>query len=140
MLAGEPVGGELVLRQMRRLGVHWPVIGGDGLTGIESRGALAEGVRVSVSYLPDRRGPKNAAFTAEYARTYNGQRPDDTVAGTYDVVMLLAQAIEAAGSDRRAIRDIVMILSPVLLFHVSLQRARAHFCSVNVPLRVGGYG
>ena len=41
VLAGEPVGGELVLRQMRRLGVHWPVIGGDGLTGIESRGAKA---------------------------------------------------------------------------------------------------
>ncbi|MBI1966501.1 MAG: amino acid ABC transporter substrate-binding protein, partial [Gemmatimonadetes bacterium] len=47
VLAAEPAGAELVLREMQRLGVRWPVIGGDGMTGIEETGALAEGLRVS---------------------------------------------------------------------------------------------
>ena len=40
-----------------------------------------------------------------YARAFPGQRPDHRGAGTYDIVLLLARAIERAGADRRAIRD-----------------------------------
>jgi branched-chain amino acid transport system substrate-binding protein len=105
MLATEREGAELALRQQARLGLRWPTIGGDALTGIEAAGALAEGVRVSSAYLPDRPGERNAVFVAAYARAYEGQRPDHRGAGAYDIVQLLARAFTAAGTDRRAVRD-----------------------------------
>src|SRR5207244_12725579 len=94
---------ELARRAMRWLGLEWPVLGGDALTGIEADGQLAEGVRVSSAYLPDRRDERNAAFVAEYARAFGGQRPDHRGAGAYDTVVLLARAIAAAGADGGAI-------------------------------------
>jgi branched-chain amino acid transport system substrate-binding protein len=104
-VAGERPGAELVLREMAALGVRWPVLGGDALAGIEADGALAEGVRISSAYLADRRDERNAAFVADYARAYPGLRPDHRGAGAYDAVLLLAQAVEQAGADRRAVRD-----------------------------------
>jgi branched-chain amino acid transport system substrate-binding protein len=104
-LAAERPGAELALREMRSLGLKWPVLGGDAVTGIEADGALAEGMRVSSAYLPDRRDERNAAFVADYARAFPGQRPDHRGAGTYDIVQLLARAIAAAGPDRPAVRD-----------------------------------
>lgn len=38
ILATERAGGELALREMTRIGVRWPVLGGDALTGIEVEG------------------------------------------------------------------------------------------------------
>jgi len=105
VLAAERPGAELALRELRALGIGWPVLGGDALTGIEADGALAEGVRVSSAYLPDRRDERNGAFVADYARAYQGQRPDHRGAGAYDAVLLIAQAIAEAGSTRPAIRD-----------------------------------
>jgi branched-chain amino acid transport system substrate-binding protein len=105
LLAAERPGAELALRETRSLGLKWPVLGGDALTGIEADGALAEGVRLSSAYLPDRRDEGNVAFVADYARAFPGQRPDHRGAGTYDIVRLLARAIAHAGADRRAVRD-----------------------------------
>ncbi|HYK82983.1 MAG TPA: ABC transporter substrate-binding protein [Gemmatimonadales bacterium] len=104
VLAAERPGAELALREMRALGFTWPVLGGDALTGIEADGALAEGVRISSAYLPDRRDERNAAFVADYARAYPGMRPDNRGAGAYDAVFLLARAIGDAGPSRPAIR------------------------------------
>jgi branched-chain amino acid transport system substrate-binding protein len=104
-LAAERPGAELALREMHSLGLTWPVLGGDALTGIEADGALAEGVRVSSAYLPDRRDERNTEFVADYARAFPGQRPDHRGAGTYDIVHLLARAIADAGPDRRGVRD-----------------------------------
>ena len=105
LLAAERPGAELALREMRTLGVRWPVLGGDALAGIETDGALAEGIRLSSAYLADRQDDRNAAFVADYARAYPGQRPDHRGAGAYDSVLLLARAVEQAGADRRAVRD-----------------------------------
>lgn len=107
MLAVERGGAELALREMNRLGMRWPVLGGDALTGIEALGPLAEGMHISLPYLPDRAGAANAAFVAAYARAYPGQRPDHRGAGAYDIVHLLARAVAEAGADRRAVRDYV---------------------------------
>ncbi len=76
LLAAERPGAELALREMHSLGLRWPVLGGDALTGIEADGALAEGIRLSSAYLPDRRDERNVAFVADYARAFPGQRPD----------------------------------------------------------------
>ena len=105
LLATERPEAELALREMGALGLRWPVLGGDALTGIEADGSLAEGVYISSAYLPDRRDERNAAFVADYARAYEGQRPDHRGAGAYDILLLLARAIDGAGADRRAIRD-----------------------------------
>jgi branched-chain amino acid transport system substrate-binding protein len=106
MLATERGGAEMALRDQARLGLRWPTIGGDALTGIEAAGPLAEGVRLSSAYLPDRPGERNAVFVAAYARAYEGQRPDHRGAAAYDILQLLATRVfTAAGTDRRAVRD-----------------------------------
>src|SRR6266496_464174 len=105
MLATERSGAELALREMGRLGVHWAVLGGDALTGIEAAGPIAEGVRLSSAYLVDRPGERNAQFVEAYTRAYPGQRPDHRGAGAYDAVHLLARVLANAGTDRQAIRD-----------------------------------
>jgi len=105
VLACERPGAELALRELRQLGLHWPVIGGDALTGIE--GPLAEGVRFSSTYLPQQPGERNARFVAAYARAFKGERPDHRGAGAYDILRLLAQAISVVGPDRDAIRDYI---------------------------------
>jgi len=105
MLATDRVGAELALREMGRLGVHWTTLGGDALSGIETNGPLAEGVRMSVAYLVDQPGERNAQFIGAYARAYPGERPDHRGASAYDIVHLLASVLPESGTDRRAIRD-----------------------------------
>ncbi len=104
MLATERAGAELALREMGQIGVRWPTIGGDALTGIEAAGPITEGLRLSTAYLPDRPGERNAQFVTAYGRAY-GQTPDHRGAGAYDIVQLLARVIADVGTDRRAIRD-----------------------------------
>src|SRR2546422_2288306 len=106
VLATERPGAEVALRELQAVGVRWAVIGGDALTGIEADGPLAGGVHVSSAYLPDRPDERNRDFVATYARAYQGQRPDHRGAGAYDIVRLLARAIQAGGGpDRQAIRN-----------------------------------
>jgi len=132
LVAGEPPGAELVLREMAALGVRWPVLGGDALTGIEAAGGgtLAEGVHISSAYLPDRRDERNAAFVADYARAFPGMRPDHRGAGAYDAVQLVARAVERAGADRAAVRDYVA--------HVG--QGRAQFEGVTGPIAFDAKG
>src|SRR5882762_1088417 len=105
MLATDRAGAELALREMGRMGVHWTTLGGDALSGIEKNGPLAEGVRMSVAYLVDQPGERNAQFFGAYARAYPGERPDHRGAAAYDIVHLLASVLTESGVDRRAVRD-----------------------------------
>ena len=105
ILATDLGGAQLALREMSRAGVHWTTLGGDALSGIEQSGPLAEGVRMSVAYLVDQAGDRNAQFVATYARAYPGERPDHRGATTYDIVHLLATVLRDAGPQRRAVRD-----------------------------------
>jgi len=105
MLATDRGGAELALREMRALGLHWTALGGDALSGIETDGAMAEGVRMSAAYLVDQPGDRNAKFVSAYARAYPGERPDHRGATAYDIVQLLATVLADVGTDRRAIRD-----------------------------------
>ena len=130
LLAAERPGAELALREMQSLGLRWPVLGGDALTGIEADGALAEGIRLSSAYLPDRRDERNIAFVADYARAFPGQRPDHRGAGAYDIVLLLARAMDQAGADRRAVRD----------YLARVGRGRPPFEGVTGPIAFDGNG
>ena len=93
-----------ILRALRARGVTLPILGGDGLTGIEAEGAIAEGVYVSAAYLAQRPGETNRAFMTAYGLAYNGAFPDHRAAGAYDVVHLLAKVIGQVGTGRDRIR------------------------------------
>lgn len=105
MLAADVQGAVLALREVRRQGIRWPVVGSDGMVGIESDAPLAEGLHLSSAYLSDRPGEQNATFVVDYFRSTQGERPNDVAGLTYDVVHLLAQGIVSVGPDRRALRD-----------------------------------
>ena len=105
MIAGDRATGVAVLRQARARGITLPIIGGDGLAGIESEGALADGVHVTSNYLPDLPGERNARFLQAYAEISGGQQPDHRGAGAYDAVQVIAEAIRESGPNRRSIRD-----------------------------------
>jgi branched-chain amino acid transport system substrate-binding protein len=105
ILATDAVMAERILQDMSRLGIRWPVAGGDALVGIQRLGAAAEGMRLTAAYLPDAPGPRNQAFVAAYATAFPGMEPDHRGAGAYDIVHLLARAVTEEGTDRRSIRE-----------------------------------
>lgn len=95
-----------VLRQSRQRGLTIPVMGGDGLEGIETAGALAEGTYVTAAYLPSYQTPANQKFVQEYRKKFPGAGdPNQPAAATYDAVYLLRDVIERAGTNRRRIRN-----------------------------------
>jgi branched-chain amino acid transport system substrate-binding protein len=82
-----------------------PVLGGDGLEGIEEAGAIAEGVYLSSAYLPTLNTPSNRAFLQAYRRKFPGAGlPNQPAAATYDAVYLLRDVLIEAGTDRKAVR------------------------------------
>lgn len=105
LLAGARDGAERVLMTLDTVRLSATVMGGDGLVGIEALGPRAEGVYISTAYLADRPGAANEAFVAAYRTAYGDEIPDHRGAGAYDIVHLLARAIEAVGPDRAAIRE-----------------------------------
>jgi branched-chain amino acid transport system substrate-binding protein len=105
MIAGDRASAVAVLRAVRARGLGIPILGGDGLIGIQSEGALAEGVLLSSPYLPERPGERNAAFVRAYMAAYDGALPDHRGAGAYDAVYLIANAIRDRGARRAAIRE-----------------------------------
>jgi branched-chain amino acid transport system substrate-binding protein len=93
-----------VITSARRLGFRGPILGADGLLGVEEAGAVAEGVYVSTPFLPDMPAPATQQFVAAYRERF-GVAPDAYAALTYDALKLLARAIGEAGPDRRELRD-----------------------------------
>ncbi len=104
MIAGTRAGAERIIATLDSLGVSYPVLGGDGLSGIESSDVDATGVLISSAYLPDRISPRNEAFVVAYRAAFGDVRPDHRGAGAYDAVHLLARVIREVGPDRRRIQ------------------------------------
>jgi branched-chain amino acid transport system substrate-binding protein len=105
LIAGTRPGAERILQALRTAGMRPAVLAGDGVAGIEASGSLADGAFVSAAYLPDRPGDANAAFLRAYRAAYDGQEPDHRGAAAYDIVNLLARAIQAVGPERAKLRD-----------------------------------
>jgi branched-chain amino acid transport system substrate-binding protein len=105
IVAGNRAEGEEILRQARTRGLQMPVLGGDGLEGIEEAGAIADGVYFSSAYLPSLNTPANRAFLQAYRKKFPGAGlPNQPAAATYDAVYLLRDVITRVGSERKAVR------------------------------------
>lgn len=101
LVAGDRREALEILAQARARGLTIPVLGGDGLEGIEADGPLAEGVFVSTAWLPDGREPRAQRFLDAYAARYPGEGvPNQPAAAAYDIAHLLAGALRTAGTDR----------------------------------------
>jgi branched-chain amino acid transport system substrate-binding protein len=105
LVAGNRGEAEEILRQARGRGLQMPVLGGDGLEGIEEAGAIADGVYLSSAYLPTLATPANRAFLQAYRKKFPGTGlPNQPAAATYDAVYLLRDVIAKAGPEREAVR------------------------------------
>ncbi|MGB7212475.1 MAG: ABC transporter substrate-binding protein [Gemmatimonadales bacterium] len=101
----ETDGAEL-LKQLHKHGLNIPLLGGDGLEGLQREGAIAEGSYQTAAYLPALATPENQAFVQRYHQAFPAiPAPNQTAAATYDIVNLLAKVIGEAGTDRKAIRN-----------------------------------
>lgn len=105
IVAGNRSEAEEIIRQARRRGLSVPVLGGDGLEGIQEAGALAEGVYLTSAYFPNLRTEANQRFVDAYRRKYpTAGFPNQVAAATYDAVYLLGDVIARSGSERESVR------------------------------------
>lgn len=105
VVAGNRSEAEEVLRQARKRGLSMPVLGGDGLEGIQEAGELAEGVYLSSSYFPSIARAPNQRFVEAFRRKYpSAGMPSQPAAATYDAVYLLRDVIARVGTSRAAVR------------------------------------
>ncbi len=105
VVAGNRAEAEEILHQARRRGLSMPVLGGDGLEGIEAAGSLAEGVYLTSAYLPTLATPANQAFIRAYTRKFpSAGLPNQPAAATYDAVYLLRDVLSRAGTKRADVR------------------------------------
>ncbi len=108
-ISGLYANAAMILTQARNLGVETPFIGGDGLLSADlvmNAGKAAEGVIVTCPFLPTVGDERTQSFVASFKQRY-GTEPDAWAALTYDALGIVAEAIEKAGPDRKAIRDYV---------------------------------
>ena len=105
LVAGNRSEAEEVLRQARKRGLTMPVLGGDGLEGIQEAGNLAEGVYLSSPYFPAIPSAANRRFVQAFRRKYpEAGMPNQPAAAAYDAVYLLRDVIARVGPDRTAVR------------------------------------
>ncbi len=108
-ISGLYANAAMILTQARNLGIETPFVGGDGLLSadlITNAAQAAEGVIVTCPFLPTTADEKTKKFVAEFKERY-GTEPDCWAALAYDAVGVVAEAIEKAGPDRKAIREYV---------------------------------
>jgi len=98
----------LIARQARELGIHAPLLGGDGWDSevtIKNGGTAVEGCYFSTHYSQDDPRPEVKDFVAKFNQTYK-ETPDSMAVLGYDAANILFNAIAQAGStDPQAIRD-----------------------------------
>ena len=108
-ISGLYANAAMILTQARNLGIETPFIGGDGLLSadlVTNAGKASEGVIVTCPFLPTVGEEKTRNFVTSFKQRY-GTDPDAWAALSYDALGIVAEAIEKAGPDRKAIRDYV---------------------------------
>jgi branched-chain amino acid transport system substrate-binding protein len=90
----------LIAKQARSLGIKVPLLGGDGWDSpklSEIGGSAIEGSYFSTHFSPKDTNPKVQDFVKKYQAKF-GMMPDGMAPLGYDAMMVLAQAINTAGS------------------------------------------
>jgi branched-chain amino acid transport system substrate-binding protein len=90
----------LIARQARELGLQAPLFGGDGWESGELPaigGEAVEGARFSTHFSPEEKRPDVEKFVRDFQARY-GTTPDAMAALGYDSAMILADAIQRAGT------------------------------------------
>ncbi len=106
-LATQWADAALIATQMKTLGFKTDLMGPGSLSTaklVENGGDAVEGIRANAIYFAGDTRPVSANYTRAYTAAY-GRTPHDHSALTYDSVMLLANAMERGGFDRKGIRD-----------------------------------
>jgi branched-chain amino acid transport system substrate-binding protein len=103
-VAGRVASGLKILEEAKRQGFRPIFVGGDGWQGILADSAAAEGVYIGMSFTAEDPSPAARAFVAAFRKKFKAD-PDAHAALAYDATRLVAQALKAAGPDRKAIRD-----------------------------------
>ena len=106
LIAGELDAGLPALRMLREMGFDGPVVGGDGLLGLEAEAPDARDVYISTGFLPDQPGAEAQRFVAAFRERY-GTLPTGDAALAYDAVNVVLRAATEAGASRAAVRDYV---------------------------------
>lgn len=137
MAAGGLPDGQEILRQARNRKITVPLLGADGLEGIEALGALAEGVYVSEAYLPSLPSSANQRFVAAYRKRYpDSGLPNQPAAAAYDAVYLLRDAIARVGTNREAVRRAVAAIGTTAPAYVGVTGRIAFDSAGDVPSAV----
>ena len=106
VVAGNRDDAEAILGQARARGMTMPVVGGDGLEGIEAAGDIADGVYLTSAYLPTLDTPENRRFVAAYRGRYpDAAPPNQPAAATYDAIYLLRDLLRDGRVTRRALLE-----------------------------------
>jgi branched-chain amino acid transport system substrate-binding protein len=98
----------LIAKQARSLGIKAPLMGGDGWDSpklSEIGGSAIDGCYFSTHFSPQDKNPKVQDFVKKYNEKFKTM-PDGMAPLGYDAMMILAQAINTAGStDGTKVRD-----------------------------------
>lgn len=110
LIAGNREDASTIIGRVRARGLTVPVLGGDGLEGIEADPS-GDGVFLTAGYLPSVDTPANRRFVQAYQSRFPGTGlPNQPAAATYDAVYLLRDVIRSGARSRRAIRDALTAL------------------------------
>lgn len=101
-VAGLEEGASRIIQQAQEIGLGARFLGGDGLEGLTAMGPAYDGTLVGLLYHPDA-SPAARTFADKFRAAY-GREADSFAALGYDATLLLANAVEEAGADRRAIQ------------------------------------
>jgi branched-chain amino acid transport system substrate-binding protein len=108
-LSGYYPEGSRVAQQARELGIEAQMLGSDGYASdelIALGGQAVEGMLLSTFFDYSRDEPAVQSFVEAFRERNNDQNPDWFAASSYDVIMLVAEAANLAGSnDREAINQ-----------------------------------
>ncbi len=101
----------LIGKQAVLLGIKAPLLGGDGWIGeslLKVAGKSLDGSYVSTHFFDQDPNPVVQTFVQKYRARYPGETPDDMAALGYDSAMILAAAMQRAGTtDSAALRDAI---------------------------------
>jgi branched-chain amino acid transport system substrate-binding protein len=101
----------LIVRQARELGITATIFGGDGWEApelLDLGGKAMEGAYYSTHYSAEDSSPKVQEFVKKFRARWNGETPDAMAALGYDSAMVLAAAIQRAGTtEEPKLRDAI---------------------------------